>query len=293
MTTRAPHEANPGGEAPDAAAAPAGAATVAAVRERYARIAQGEASGCCGAVTPIERRAAEEAAACSSGYAEGDLAAVPEGANLGLGCGAPVARLGLAPGETVLDLGSGPGLDALLAARAVGPRGRVIGVDMTPDMLARARAVAAEAGVTWIEFREGRLESLPVEDASVDAVTSNCVINLVPDKEAVFREVARVLRPGGRMVVSDIILDGDLPPVVARDLLAWAGCIAGAVPRQRYFAMIESAGLTRLRLLDDRDYLEHVQGALPDDLRDRMSAAGVPLDALRGIVRSVTYEARR
>ncbi len=153
------------------------------------------------------------------GYGERELAAVPAEADLGLGCGAPIDHLELQPGETVLDLGSGPGLDALLAARQVGPTGRVIGVDMTPQMLERARATAARAGAAHVEFREGRLEALPVEDASVDAVTSNCVINLVPDKAAVFREIARVLRPGGRVVVADIVLERPLPEAVAKDVL--------------------------------------------------------------------------
>jgi SAM-dependent methyltransferase len=253
--------------------------TVTHVRERYSRIATTGMPSCCDA-RPL-------------GYDPGDLALAPAAANLGLGCGAPIGRLALRPGETVLDLGSGPGLDAILAARLVGPTGRVIGVDMTPAMLDRARAVAAEAGVAWAEFREGRLEALPVADASVDAVTSNCVINLVPDKERVFREIARVLRPGGRVAVSDIVLDGALPAPVADDLLAWAGCIAGAAPRAAYLGFIAAAGLTGLRILDDVDYLATIDGAMPGPVRDRMAAAGITMGSLRGTVRSITWEARR
>jgi SAM-dependent methyltransferase len=265
--------------------------TVAAVRERYAGIASGTMPSCCGAL---------DAAGCAPavpstlvGYESEDLEALPAEADLGLGCGAPVARLAPLPGETILDLGSGPGLDALLAARKVGPTGRVIGVDMTPAMIGRARATAVEAGLGWVEFRQGRLESLPVDDATIDAVTSNCVINLVPDKAAVFHEVARVLRPGGRMVVSDIVLDGALPDVVARDLLAWAGCIAGAAPRASYFAMLEDAGLRDVRIFSDVDYLAKLKGLLPGELLERMRAAGVTPADLAGKVRSITYEARK
>jgi SAM-dependent methyltransferase len=270
--------------------------TIEKVRDRYGRIAEGTLSGCCGpSAAPgcgtAEAGAAEAHAAATIGYQEQDLALVPESANLGLGCGAPVALLALQPGETVLDLGSGPGLDALLAARKVGPKGRVIGVDMTAAMLERARRAAAEAGAAQVEFREGRLEALPVADASVDAVTSNCVINLVPDKAAVFREVARVLKPGGRLVVSDIVLDGALPDVVAQDMLAWVGCVAGAALREDYLAMIVSAGLTGIQVLSDFDYIAKMGGVLPEELLVRMRGAGVRVEDLAGKVRSITYRA--
>jgi SAM-dependent methyltransferase len=265
--------------------------TVEKVRERYARIAEGTASGCCGPSTASGCGTVEAGTAAVIGYEGRDLAAVPGAANLGLGCGAPVALLDLKPGETVLDLGSGPGLDALLAARQVGPSGQVIGVDMTPAMIERARRTAAEAGLAQAEFREGRLESLPVEDASVDAVTSNCVINLVPDKAAVFREVARVLRPGGRMAVSDIVLDGPLPEVVAQDTLAWVGCVAGAAPRREYLAMVAAAGLGGIEVLTDFDYIQKIGASLPEELLAKMDRAGVRVQDLAGKVRSITYRA--
>jgi SAM-dependent methyltransferase len=225
------------------------------------------------------------------GYGSEELAAVPKEADLGLGCGAPVGHLALRPGETVLDLGSGPGLDALLAASLVGPGGRVIGVDMTPEMLARARATAARAGVKHVDYREGRLEALPVEDDSVDAVTSNCVINLVPDKAAVFREVARVLRPGGRVVVSDIVLERPLPEAVAKDVLAWVGCVAGAARREDYFRMVEAAGLSDVTVLADTDSLAVLAEVAPEEANAIVERSGVPREELLGIVRSVTWRA--
>lgn len=261
------------------------------VRERYGKIGEGRISGCCGTARSEDRKAAETSISREVGYSPDDLAAAPEAANLGLGCGAPIGFLKPAKGETVVDLGSGGGLDAFLAAREVGPGGRVIGVDMTPSMLARARDAAREAGLSQVEFREGRLEQLPVDTASVDAVTSNCVINLVPDKSVVFREIFRVLRPGGRLVVSDIILDGALPEVVANDVLAYAGCIAGALPRATYFDMISAAGLADVRMFKDVDYLASGGYAMPEELAARMNEAGVTAKDLEGTVRSVTYRA--
>ncbi len=266
-------------------------ALVGEVRKRYGRIAEG-AGGCCGPTAGAERFAANAAAESAHlGYSEADLAAVPEGADLGLGCGAPIPLLAPAPGETVLDLGSGGGLDALLAARAVGPEGRVIGVDMTPEMLARARANAERAGVGWAEFREGRLEALPVEDGSVDAVTSNCVINLVPDKARVFGEIARVLKPGGRAVIADIVLDGRLPEALERDLLAYVGCLAGALEREAYFAAVAAAGLGGVEVLRDVDFLAAVGEDLPGEVAELIERTGVRPADLAGIVRSVTFRA--
>jgi SAM-dependent methyltransferase len=257
------------------------------VRERYGRIASTPGAGCgCGCNSTDTAR--------GLGYADESLATVPaESAGMSLGCGAPIAHLALQPGETVLDLGSGGGLDAFMAAREVGPEGRVIGVDMTPEMLERARAAAERGGFDQVEFREGRLEALPVDDASVDAVTSNCVINLVPDKAAVFREVARVLKPGGRLVVSDIVLDRALPPAIADDLYAWAGCVAGAMLRDDYFAALAAAGLGEVEILRDVDFVTTIAEKLPAEIEELLARAGVGREAIAGAVRALTYRARR
>jgi SAM-dependent methyltransferase len=264
---------------------------VAEVREKYGQIAKGGGTcgcapaSCCGpTVTPVS---------LEIGYRKDEIEALPDGANLGLGCGAPIAQLALRPGETVLDLGSGAGIDAFLAARAVGPDGRVIGVDMTPEMLERARANAARAGLANVEFREGRLESLPVEDASVDAVTSNCVVNLVPDKARVFREVARVLKPGGRLVISDIVLADRLPEPVEKDVYAYVGCVAGAALREAYFEQLRAAGLGDVEVLKEVDYLAGLKDAAPAEADALLERTGVSWQELAGKVRSITYRARR
>jgi ubiquinone/menaquinone biosynthesis C-methylase UbiE len=224
------------------------------VRRRYGSIAEGEtnltggekpAAECCG-------RAEAQASSCGChphdeqarklGYSEADLAAAPEGSNLGLGCGNPVALASLKAGQTVLDLGSGAGFDAFLAARAVGPQGRVIGVDMTPEMVAKARANAAKGGYAHVEFRFGEIEALPVADSSVDVVISNCVINLCPDKRPVYREAFRALRPGGRLAVSDVVAREELPDAVRRDLSLYSGCLAGATVQSELVRILEEAG---------------------------------------------------
>jgi len=261
------------------------------VKARYGRIAEGSESSCCGPAPCCG--SIEESVSAGIGYTPADLAAVPEGANLGLGCGAPLAFLDPRPGETVLDLGSGAGFDAFLAARKVGPSGRVIGVDMTPAMIERARGNAVKAGLGNVEFREGRLEALPVESASVDAITSNCVINLVPDKAKVFVEAARVLRAGGRLVVSDIVLDGRLPEALERDVLAYVGCVAGAMQRHAYFGALEAAGFTAVELLKDVDYVSTMLAAVPGDVQTLLERTGTREEDVRGKVRSVTYRAVR
>ena len=257
------------------------------VRERYGAIAESSGSCCdCNCSTDPD-------ATLQMGYNAEDIAALPDEANMSLGCGAPIDHLQLQPGETVLDLGSGGGIDAFLAASRVGPGGKVIGVDMTPEMLQRARESAQRAGLSQVEFRQGRLEELPVEDATVDAVTSNCVINLVPDKSIVFREAARVLRPGGRLVISDIVLDGPLPEVVERDLLAYVGCVAGAMQRDDYFESIRAAGLSDIEVLKDVDYLASIESALPEEAVALMQRTGVRPEELRGKVHSITFRARK
>ncbi len=263
---------------------------VGSVRGKYAAIAL-EGGSCCGPSgcgSP-----SEEAVTLDVGYSKKQLAAVPEGANLGLGCGAPIDHLALKAGETVVDLGSGAGIDVFLAADAVGPTGKVIGVDMTPEMLARARRNAAKAGVTNAEFREGRLEALPVESGTVDAITSNCVINLVPDKAVVFKEIARILKPGGRLVISDIVLDKKLPPEIEKDVYAYVGCIAGAAMRDSYFDMLKDAGLGDIEILKDIDYGAVVIDHARPEAERLAGKAGVSVDSLRGTVRSLTYRARK
>jgi SAM-dependent methyltransferase len=263
---------------------------VATVRDRYGKIANAgsccaPATNCCGS-SPV-------GLSTGLGYKAVDLDLLPEGADLGLGCGAPLEHLELQPGETVVDLGSGAGIDALIAARAVGPEGRVIGVDMTPEMLAKATANAASAGAHHVEFREGRLEALPVDDGTVDAITSNCVINLVPDKSRVFAEIHRVLKPGGRLVVSDVMLDGKLPEIITRDVMAYVGCVSGAVQRADYLAMLAGAGLDEIEILKDVDFLATVADSLPKEINAAMAELGLDTDDLKGVVRSVTYRARK
>jgi SAM-dependent methyltransferase len=261
------------------------------VRDKYGKIARGEQSGCCGPTGPCGG-SSETRVALEIGYGQRDLAELPDGTNLGLGCGAPIGFLELQPGEQVVDLGSGAGIDALIASKRVGPSGRVVGVDMTPEMLERARANAARGGFENVEFREGRLEALPVESASVDAITSNCVINLVPDKAEVFREAARVLKPGGRMVISDIILDGRLPEAIERDVYAYVGCVSGAMLRDEYLGLLRAAGF-EVELLKDVDYLASMEEAAPEEARALLERTGVPREQVAGKVRSITYRARK
>ncbi|HEX6962978.1 MAG TPA: arsenite methyltransferase, partial [Lacipirellula sp.] len=184
------------------------------------------------------------------GYSGDELASIPAEANMGLSCGNPTAFASLKPGETVVDLGSGGGLDVFLAAAKVGPTGKAIGIDMTPEMLELARKNAQNARLTNVEFYESTIDKLPLEDASVDCVISNCVINLAADKPAVFREIARVLKAGGRLAVSDIALKKPLPPEVGSDLMAYVGCIAGAIPIEEYQSGLDAAGFSAVQVID-------------------------------------------
>jgi arsenite methyltransferase len=220
------------------------------VRARYGGIAAGGASSSCAPAAPscCGPSTAEQDKALQMGYSADDLAVVPEGANLGLGCGNPQAIAAMQPGETVVDLGSGAGFDCFLAAQQVGTAGRVIGVDMTHEMLTKARENAAKIGAANVEFRLGELEHLPVADNTADVVISNCVINLVPDKAQVFREAFRVLKPGGRLAVSDIVGTAPLPAELAADPALVCGCVAGAAPASRIEQWLLAAGFVEVRV---------------------------------------------
>jgi arsenite methyltransferase len=219
----------------------------AAVRQAYGAVAtQARQSGCCGGWSSCCGPTGSSAK--QLGYTDADLAAVPEGVDLGLGCGNPQVIAGLGPGERVLDLGSGAGFDAFLAAQQVGPTGHVIGVDMTPEMIDRAKANAEKTGLVHVDFRLGEIEHLPVDDASVDVIMSNCVINLAPDKPTVFREAFRVLAPGGRLAISDVVAIGDIPAEIAADPAAHTGCVAGAASPAELERMIAAAGFAEVRI---------------------------------------------
>jgi arsenite methyltransferase len=224
------------------------------VREKYGVLAEGGDCGCGCATGAASCCSTDQVSMTGLGYSAEQLAAIPEGANLGLGCGNPLAHAGVKPGETVLDLGSGAGIDAFLAAKEVGPAGHVIGVDMTASMIRRARENAAKGGATNVEFRLGEIENLPVADASVDVIISNCVINLSPEKPRVFAEAFRALRPGGRLVVSDLVLTKPLPDAVRQSIEAYVGCIAGASEREEYLRHVRDAGFADVAVLEERSY---------------------------------------
>ncbi|MBA7639410.1 Arsenite methyltransferase [subsurface metagenome] len=224
------------------------------VREGYAQIAKQDSSccapvnSCCGS-TDLAQDIGK-----SIGYTEEELKAVPEGANLGLGCGNPVALASLRKGETVLDLGSGAGVDCFLAADKVGENGRVIGVDMTPEMIERARENARKGNYGNVDFRLGEIGNLPVADNSVDIVISNCVINLAPDKRRVFTEAFKVLKPGGRLMISDIVLLRELPDFIKNSIEAYIGCLSGAIMRNEYIEVIKAAGFQEVRIIDETSF---------------------------------------
>jgi SAM-dependent methyltransferase len=229
------------------------------VRDKYGQIAR-ESSSCCGDSVRVDDMQ-------KLGYSGAQSQDVPEGANLGLGCGNPLAHADVRVGETVLDLGSGAGIDAFLAAREVGPTGHVIGVDMTPDMIERARANAQRTDVEHVEFRLGEIERLPVDENSVDLVISNCVINLSPDKPRVFGEAFRVLRPGGRLVVSDLTLLRPLPESVKQSVEAYVGCVAGASLKDDYLQYIRDSGFADVEIAEERRYPADAS-CVPADVAD-------------------------
>lgn len=258
------------------------------VRARYGGIAIGTvaetpASSCCGA----SAAALADSKSTQMGYSADELAAVPEGANLGLGCGNPQAIAAMRAGETVIDLGSGAGFDCLLAAKQVGPSGHVIGVDMTHEMLKKARDNAARVGAANVEFRLGEIEHLPAADNTADVILSNCVINLVPDKAQVFREAFRVLKPGGRLAISDVVNIRELTPDLATDRALLCGCVAGAAPAENIVGWLQAAGFRDVRISvkpESRDFVatwapgrgieDYVASAIIEGRKPRTDEAG-------------------
>lgn len=223
------------------------------VRDGYAKALSQKSSccsssSCCGAVSQAEDISKKV------GYSDSELNAVPEGANLGFGCGNPVALASLKEGDVVLDLGSGAGFDAFLSAQCIGKTGRVIGVDMTPEMVAKAKENARKGNYTNVEFRLGEIEKLPVEDSYINVIISNCVINLSPDKETVFKEAYRVLKAGGRLMVSDLVLAKDLPKEIKNSVEAYVGCLAGAIKKEEYLRFIEQAGFQDIKIISESSY---------------------------------------
>jgi arsenite methyltransferase len=223
-----------------------------AVRERYGKIAktkQTESCGCCGGSSSSEE----------IGYSKNELSSVPAGADLNLGCGNPTALASLKEGETVVDLGSGGGLDCFLASKKVGAKGKVIGIDMTAEMLERARTNAKKGGYQNVEFRLGEIENIPVADNTADVIISNCVVNLSPDKQRVFQEAYRVLKPNGRMMISDIVLLKELPEKVKASVLAYVGCVAGADSKDDYLGKIKQAGFGKVEVVAENHMPEMFQ----------------------------------
>ena len=266
------------------------------VQKAYADIASGHRSGCCGPKASCCGASDPHALAKGIGYSEQDLAGLPEGANMGLSCGNPTAIALLRAGEVVLDLGSGGGFDVFVAARKVGPAGRAIGVDMTPEMVEKARKNAAayrkQTGQDNVEFRLGEIEHLPVADESVDVVISNCVVNLSPDKPQVWREIARVLKPGGRVAVSDLALLKPLPPAVSECVEALLGCVAGAVLVADTEAMAADAGLVDIRC-DSKPEVVESMNKWNDPLYQKVQETLPPGGRISDYVTSLYVAARK
>jgi SAM-dependent methyltransferase len=257
------------------------------VREKYGQIAEGRASGCCDPAGDTGCGCGcgdPSGAALQVGYTKEQLAAIPEGADLGLGCGNPLALAEAKPGETVLDLGSGAGIDCFLAARAVGATGHVIGVDMTAQMIQKARANAAKSEFKNLEFRLGEIEHLPVSDASVDLIISNCVVNLSPAKGQVFREAHRVLKPGGRMLVSDIVLTREIGHELRQNVELYVGCVAGASLEGEYLQLIRDAGFADVEVVGASGY-EVGQDALAEGSPERAAFQAVRSIKVRAVKR--------
>ena len=248
----------------------------AAVKKRYAALAQSGGGSCCGP-------APETMCHCGDLYPKADIISLPDEAiAVSAGCGNPTAIAGSKPGMTVVDLGSGGGIDVFLSAQKVGPKGMVYGIDATPEMIHRARRTAKENEYKNVEFRLGEIEHMPLDDSTADVIISNCVINLSPDKDQVFREAFRVLRPGGKLAVSDIVLLKDLPEDIRKDLAAWSHCVGGAVAEDRYVGAIKKAGFTNVKIEERAVYThEQMQGYLEDsEAAKKAKVSGIDLSQL-------------
>ncbi|MCE5330302.1 arsenite methyltransferase [bacterium] len=224
------------------------------VRDNYAKVAANNSCCCTTTASCCGNVGLEKEVGSNIGYSAEDMDKVPEGSNLGLGCGNPIALASLKKGEVVLDLGSGAGFDCFLAADKVGTEGKVIGIDMTPEMVEKARENAQKGNYKNIEFRLGEIEYLPVADETIDVIISNCVINLSPAKDKVFKEAFRVLKPGGRLMVSDIVLNKELPPFIKNNMSAYVGCISGAIMKEEYLALIENAGFEEIKVVGENSF---------------------------------------
>lgn len=248
-----------------------------AVRQQYARVAEGSplfcdcGPSCCQTPIPSPERLSQEL-----GYTASEVSAVPQGANMGLGCGNPQAIAALRPGEIVLDLGSGGGFDCFLAARQIGDAGQVIGIDMTPEMITKARTNAERGGYRNVEFRLGEIENLPVADGTVDVIISNCVINLSPDKPRVFSEAYRVLRPGGRLAISDVVAFGEIPEALLEDMALYTTCVAGASPVAAVEAMLQASGFAQIRVVPKSESKTFMRNWAPTlDITDYVVSATI------------------
>ena len=256
------------------------------VRERYAGKVKQENSCCAPEVSCCGSSSVADEVGKNIGYSDDELNTVPEGANLGLGCGNPTALAALKEGETVLDLGSGAGFDCFLAANKVGKTGKVIGVDMTPEMLDKARENAQKGDYDNVEFRLGEIENIPAPDNSVDVIISNCVINLSPDKPRVFRDAFRVLKPGGRLMVSDIVLLQDLPDFVRESIDAYIGCVAGAMLKEEYLGAIEEAGFGNVEVLGEAGFPAELMLSDPT-IKEMVDGLNVSMEQVREVTGSV------
>lgn len=257
------------------------------VREGYAKVAREHMGSNCSSSICCDKSDMQKENSRKIGYSDKELDSVPAGASISLGCGNPVALASLKKGETVLDLGSGGGLDCFLAAKRVGETGKVIGVDMTPEMLDKARENARKGKYTNVQFRLGEIENLPVADNTVDAVISNCVINLSPNKQRVFEEAFRTLKLGGRLMISDIVLDKELPESVKENTRAYIGCVSGAVKRSEYLKMIEQAGFEKVKVIDETRF--SAEFVLDDpNMKAQAERLGISLDELKQMVGTVS-----